>query len=133
MKYFTVHRNSEPVGHFSIYNHFSAVIDPVLSSSVGLLVTAVFSEAPCAQSWQMCSGTEKTRPNLGHWSETSLVWPTKQPVFLFVPHCYPSTTNNLIQPRPDPIQASVPPRVSPPVFYGLSITAQLDRDALAGL
>lgn len=38
----------------------------------------------------------------------------KQPVFDFVPHCYPSTTKNLIQ--PDPTQASVPPWVSPPGF-----------------
>lgn len=40
----------------------------------------------------------------------------KQPVFDFVPHCYPSTTEHLIHSRPDPTQASVPPWVSPPGF-----------------
>lgn len=61
------------LGHFSIGNVLKAECscsDPGLSSSAGLSVTAVFSEAPCAQSWRMCSGTDKTRPNLEHWFET---------------------------------------------------------------
>lgn len=51
-------------------------------SSAGLLVTAVFSAAPCVQSWQMCSGTDVTRPNLEPWSETFLKVPERS-------HCPP--------------------------------------------
>lgn len=74
-------------------------------------MTAVLSAALCALSWQMCSGMDKTRPNLERWSESS--WSGQRTVPLpspycrsTVPHDYPSTTNNLIlkalkQPRPD--------------------------------
>lgn len=44
-------------------------IPALLFAPAGLSLTAVFSAAPSVQSWQMCSGTDVTRPNLEPWSE----------------------------------------------------------------
>lgn len=127
------HRNSEPASHFSIHKVFSAVSDPVISSSAGLLVTAVFSAAPCVQSWQMCSGTEKTRPNPERWSETFL-YGLQTTCSLLCPSLLP-VDNQTPHPAQTWLHASFfcPSLSFTTCFHGLSITARLDRDALAGL
>lgn len=73
----------------------------LISSPTGLSVTAVFSVAPCVQSWQMCNGMDTTRLNLELWSETFLEGPSKVPLssptacplFLTTTHWQPTTSS----------------------------------------
>lgn len=66
----------------------------------GLSVTAVFSAAPSVQSWQMCSGTDMTRPNPEPWFEAFANGPSGvslNPSFASLlsqtPHWQPTTSS----------------------------------------
>lgn len=83
------------------YMAFSEVTLVPVFSSAGLSVTAASSAAPCVQSWQMCSGTDVTRPNLEPWSEAFLKGPEKSHCpFLLPPHCLSLLSIDNQQPHP---------------------------------
>lgn len=97
--------------------------------SAGLSVTAVFSVALCYQSWQMCSGTDMTRPNLEPWSETFAPGPEESlcplllsPLSLTTTHRQLTTSSLMSLRSPTLVQlgdwtrASPLPKLCPPSF-----------------
>lgn len=132
---------------------FSEVTLVLVVSSAGLLVTAASSAAPCVQSWQMCSGTDVTRPNLEPWSKAFLKGPEQSHCPLLLPlHCLSLLSIDNQQPHPkgpktnpaliaDWLAGFEPPPLLNPALHPShpssllhsSITAQLDGDTLNGL
>lgn len=88
---------------------FSEVTLVLVFSFAGLSVTAASSAALCVRSWQMCSGTDVTRPNLEPWSEAFLKGPEKSHCpFLLPLHCLSLISIDNQQPHPEGPKKSLP-------------------------